>query len=87
MALGQGVLKTFVDVLFVHDGFQFQEATKDNHVEHLADAEFLSFGGSGNLVDVDVFAGGLVGDAIGVVDKQTAGLHTVLKFVERLLVR
>ena len=74
MALGQGVFETFVDVLLVDDGFQLQEATEDDHVEDLADAELLGFGGSGDLVDVDVLAGGLVGDAVGVVDEVAAGL-------------
>ena len=86
VTLGQGVLKTFVDVLFVHDRFQFQEATKDDHVEHLADAEFLSFCSGGNLVDVDVFAGGFMGDAIGVIDQQATRLHALLKLVKGLLV-
>ena len=86
MALGQRVLQTFVDVLLVDNGFQFEEATEDDHVEDLADAELLSFGGSGNLVDVDVLTGGFVGDAVGVVDEQTTGLDTVLELVEGLLV-
>lgn len=86
MALGQGVLQTFVDVLLVDNGFQFEEATEDDHVEDLADAELLGFGGSGDLVDVDVFAGGLVGDAVGVIDEVTTGLHSALKLVQRLLV-
>ena len=79
VALGQGVLQTFVDVLLVDDGFQLEEATEDHHVEDLADAELLGFGGSGDLVDVDVLTGGLVGDAVGVIDEVTAGLHAALK--------
>jgi len=83
---GEGLLQTLVDELGAHDGFQFQETAEDNHVEHLGDTHFLSLLGSSNLIDVDILTGGLMGNAIGVVDQQTTRLHRALKLVERLLV-
>ena len=83
---GQGFLKTFVDELGADDGFQLEETTEDDHVEHLGDAHFLSLLGGGNLVDVDVLTSGLVGDSVGVVNEQAARLDGVLELVERLLV-
>lgn len=86
VTLWEGFLKTLVDKFASNDGLQFQETTEDDHVEDLGDAHFLSLLGSGDLVDVDVLAGGLVSDAVGVVDQQAAGLHSLLELVERLLV-
>ena len=75
-----------MDVLFVDDGFEFEEAAEDDHVEDFADAEFLCLGGGGDFVDVDVLASGFVSDAVGVVDEVAAGFDAVFEFVEGLLV-
>ena len=83
---GQGFLKTLVDELGTDNGFQFEETAEDNHVENLGDTHFLSLLSGSNLVDVDIFAGGLAGDSVGVVNQQAARLHSILKLVERLLV-
>ncbi len=86
-ALRQAVTQTFFDILVVDDGAHLQESTQDDHVEHLAVAhvggELCAF----DAVDVDVLTGGLVGDAVGVVDEVATGLHLVLKLVERLLIQ
>ena len=78
-ALRQAVTQTLFDILVVDDGANLQECTQDDHVEHLAVAhvggELCAF----DAVDVDVLTGGLVGDAVGVVDEVATGLHLVLK--------
>ena len=85
--LRQGVTQTLFDVLVVDDGTHLQEGTQDDHVEHLAVAhiggELCAF----DAVDMDVLTGGLVGDAVGVIDEVATGLHFVLKLVERLLIQ
>ena len=83
---GERFLETFVDELAANDGFQLEETTEDNHVEHLSDTLLGSLLGSGNLVDVDVATSRLMSDTVGVVNKQAAGLYALLKLVERLLV-
>ena len=81
-ALRQGVTQTLFDVLVVNDGTHLKESTQDDHVEHLAVAHVGGELSAFDAVDVDVLAGGLVGDAVRIVDEITTGLHLVLKLVE-----
>ena len=84
--LGQAVTQTLFDVLVVDDGTELQESTQDDHVEHLAVSHVRSELSALDGVNVNVLAGWLLGDAVGIIKEVAAGFHFVLELVERLLI-
>lgn len=86
VAFGQGLLEALVEHFGGDKGFNLEETTENDHIEQLGDAELIGLVGGCHLVDVDVLAGGVMGNAVGVVDEEAARLHCRLELVHRLLV-
>ena len=71
----------------LYQGFQFKEATEDDHIEDLGKAKFPGLIRSSYRINVDILAYRNPGDPVGVVNQQSSGFYSLLKFVERLLVQ
>ena len=82
----EGLLESGCHVLHLHDGLHFQEGSEDDHVVGLGISQFGCLVGGIYLVDGDVGTGGVVGDAVGVIDEQSARFYAGLELVEGLLV-
>ena len=71
----EGLLESGCHVLHLHDGLHFQEGSEHDHVISLGVTQLGSLVCGIDLIDLDVGTGGMVGDAVGVVNEQTAGLY------------
>ena len=82
----QGFFQSLVQHFRGDKRFHGEESAQHDHVEQLGDTQLVSLVGGGHLIDVDVFAGGVVGDTVRVINQQTAGLHGRFELVHGLLV-
>ena len=69
------LLQSGCHVLHLHDGLNLQECSEHNHVVCLGVTQLGSLVSGIDLIDLDVGTGGMMGDAVGVVNEQTAGLY------------
>lgn len=86
VTLGECLAEAFDNGFVGHEGTGLEECAEQEHVVSLGVAHLDSSLGGRDGDDADVGAGGLVVNAVGVVDECAAGFHLRLEFVERLLV-
>ena len=82
----EGLFQSGCHVLHLDDGLNLQECSEDDHVVGLGVAHLGGLVCGVDPVDLDVGTGRMVGDAVGVIDEQSAGLDARLELVEGLLV-
>ena len=82
VTFGKCLFQSFDDVLQGHDGSDFQQSAKYDHVECFRVIHFIRRVHGIDAVDVDILSRRRVDDAVTVVDKNAARLYLTLEFLQ-----